>query len=180
MATPERIAWMAAVFDEVWPREGTSDVALEIYLAVLPDVPDNVLVPAVEKLVSEATFRPRPAEVRQTALDLMLPRVPTAYEAWAEVKARLRPGHLRDEWSSPLVGKALEGIGGLDAFRMSDRADESYWMNAFFKAYDTLARRQREEVRMLPQVREAVRAKLEEGRRLLQGGQAWPAGEEVG
>lgn len=153
MASPEAVAWMTAVFDEVWPRQAASDKGMEVYLFVLKDIPDADLRLAVEQLVASATFRPVPAEVRTTALSMRMSALPSAYEAWAEVKRHLQAGHARDEWQ-PLTLQALRGIGGFEAFGMSDRADESYWLNQFVKSYEVLAQRTREEARMLPEVRE--------------------------
>ncbi len=167
MASEEMILRMFDLLGEIWPRdaERISPLTIEVYSRVLADVDDRTLQAAVVKIVSEATFWPKPAEMRAACLTLTRPEIPTAHQAWAEVKAHLRAGHSKDPWH-PLTWEALEGIGGWQSFAMSQREDESYWLTHFVKSYDALAGRERERQRMLPEVRQAISA-IAESKRIL-------------
>ena len=162
MATPERVAWMGDILNETWPREQASDRLLEIYLAVLRDVSDEELRLATYKLVSEATFRPKPAEVRTAALELrQLPRM-TAGEAWGlwcewrDLPPTKWVGekHLRRNPLPPEVAAVVRGMGGAEYLaqspnEMSDRSQ-------FVKEWEKQEVRFAKGSRMLPEVREAM------------------------
>jgi len=110
--------------------------------------------------------------------------VPTANDAWAEVCRRMRnpfrareiggtvvvtitgmyeempAGYLTprqptaEDWSSPLIQKTIDGIGGWTALRASDNpvSDRSQ----FLLAYKTYSMRQVQAARLLPETKRAI------------------------
>lgn len=110
--------------------------------------------------------------------------VPTANDAWAEVTKRMNntfrvrqvgeriqvaitgmyeeapAGHLTrrqptaEDWSSPLIQKTIDGIGGWTALQMSDNAIAD--RSQFIRAYERYTLRQMQVARLLPETRQAV------------------------
>jgi hypothetical protein len=110
--------------------------------------------------------------------------IPTANDAWAEVTRRMQnsfrvrqvdgkvavaitgmyeqapAGHLvrrspnAEDWSTPIIQKAIDGIGGWAALQRSDNpiADRSQ----FIRAYERYSMRQMQVARMLPATKQAI------------------------
>jgi len=166
MASHETIMRMFKIFTGIWPRDAERGNAetVTIYERCLADISDDLLQAATVKIVSEATFWPKPAEIRQAALALVEPEEMTAGEAWAAVQRHIRICPAGGCWiagrryrARPLperVQRAVDAVGGLTYLRqstnvMSDRA-------RFCDAYDAITRRERDRARMLPEVRAIV------------------------
>jgi len=166
MASHETIMRMFKIFAGIWPRDAERGNAetVTIYERCLADISDDLLQAATVKIVSEATFWPKPAEIRAAALALVEPDDLSAGEAWAMVQRYIRhcpPGRWwvagKSYRAKPLperVQKCVDAVGGMAYLRlsentMSDRA-------RFATAYDTITRRERERARMLPEVRAVV------------------------
>ena len=89
------------------------------------------------------------------------------YDAWGEVKRAVSHSHW--QWSDPMIGQAMQRVGGMNAFRMSDVSDEPSWRARFAECYRLLRQRERRQATMLPQVREVTeRLALERGARVPQ------------
>ncbi len=156
MASQETIAEIFSLLTAQWPKDQATKLTLKVYELVLADIPDDVLRAAVVQLLTQATFRPTAAEVRKAAFDLMRGSQTSALEAWGEVKRMVGTPEEERIWSTPLILKALECLGGLAAFGFSLLEDEASWRARFCEAYETLAKRERTEMLMLPQVRALV------------------------
>jgi hypothetical protein len=136
--------------------------------AILGDLPADLLTLAVKQLgSSDREFFPPAGVVRQAALDL----IPgpgdgkSAGEAWEEVRLALsrgEHGYHRGyyEWSSDLVERAFNGVGGWHYFRqalaesvMADRAH-------FMRIYSELLEREEKARREAPAVVAYRRAML--------------------
>jgi hypothetical protein len=164
---------------------------MNIYGRVLADIDDKTLQAGVVKLVSEATFWPKPAEIRRACLDMVTPLGLTAGEAWATVQQYIRdwPGtdglrgryrngeHIDPPALPDMVQKAVDAVGGMSYLRlsenvMSDRA-------RFMDVYQVFAQRKQEQTRMLPEVRQAIEAITERKRLRLPDAARIEAGERV-
>jgi hypothetical protein len=110
--------------------------------------------------------------------------IPTANDAWAEVTRRMNnafrvhevdgkvtlgitgmyeltpQGYLTrrqptaQDWSTPLIQKAIDGIGGWTALQMSDNPISD--RTQFLRAYERYSMRQLQIARLLPETRQAV------------------------
>lgn len=177
MAYPEHGRKMSA---QDWDR------TCEVYFGVLRDVPLELLQSAARECVATLKWFPKPSEIREQALDLVMIAlgIPTPNDAWAEVSRRMRntfrthmvagtpyveltgmyqvhaQGHLiprrptAEDWSTPLIQRAIDGIGGWAALQMSsnpvsDRAQ-------FLRAYQQYSMRQLKAARLLPETKQAV------------------------
>lgn len=182
MASDEAVQGMFGVLVEVWPRDGEriSPATMQIYSRVLADIPDDVLRAAVVKVVSEATFWPKPAELRRAALDMIAPNGLSASEAWGMVKGyirrvaelpELRNGEWLDKPQLPeRVQRALACLGGISYLRNARPGDEMSDRHQFMKAYEGFAQREREQALMLPEVR-AVMQRIAGERAMLAAGE---------
>lgn len=160
MASGITIAKMFILFRAQWPERAVDESTVQVYEHCLADLDPCVLEAAVLKCLTECTFYPRIAEIRAKAADLMYQALslPTPYEAWALVHERTKPGHSKDwrNWPSELT-RALEGIGGYEAFAMSDMTQEVSWRARFFASYEAICRTRRDNLIALPAVRQEVR-----------------------
>jgi len=152
-------------------REGMAEAVMRVvgpWHAILGDLPSEVLGLAVKELASSGReFFPPAGVVRQTAIGLLgaAATAKTAGEAWEEVRLALsrgehgyRKGYY--EWSSELVERAFNGIGGWQYFNealmdsvMADRAH-------FMRVYGELLEREERERREIPAVTEYRRMLL--------------------
>lgn len=156
MASKKLIGQMFSLLTAQWPKEQASGLTLRVYEMVLTDVPDDILQAAVVQLLSQATFRPTAAEVRRAAFEIMRGQETSAIEAWGEVKRMVHKLKTQQEWSCPLILKALDCIGGLSAFAFSQTDDEASWRARFIEAYNVLAERERKDALMLPEVKQLI------------------------
>jgi len=135
---------------------------VQAYHLLLGDLDADRLTEAAMHVISQGTFFPSAGELRRAYFNLeeRASGVPTADEAWAEVKSLFHRGysHYRpptpETVSHPRVWKALQGIGGWRALCQSenDAADRA----RFIQAYETHTRRDQELSHMLPGVRQVI------------------------
>jgi hypothetical protein len=172
MATQAEIGKIIMILAAAYPNFKAGRTAAErkarlsemigAYTAILNDLDADRLAQTAYHLASTNTFFPSAAELRAAYYNLeeRAAGVPTADEAWNEVKRLFRRGYSRyrappeEAFSHPLIRKALAGIGGWLALCNSenDAADRA----RFLQAYEIHMRRNREISRMLPAVREVI------------------------
>jgi hypothetical protein len=192
MATEKEVKTIMRDLAKVYP-ERVRDVGPEgwdamcgIYWEILRDIPTELLHAAARQCMATLRFFPKPAELRDKALEIIMMTlgIPNANDAWAEVSKRLtgrfrwrqiqgkmqleiigmlvetEGGYLRErqpvdsDWSTPLIQRAIDGIGGWAALRASENviADRSQ----FLRAYEAYAMREVEQARLLPETRAAM------------------------
>lgn len=159
MATKAEIRRVLVTVAAAYPRSALTKATIEVWCRILADLPVRAVEAAALLYLGQAhEFFPFPGQIRQTAFDLLeLGQELTAPEAWAEVRAEISRVGCYDapRFSSPVVGKAVESVGGWKYLCLSeepvpDRA-------RFYQAFETLSRRARDERRMLPEVRELAK-----------------------
>jgi hypothetical protein len=156
MSNQQAIIEALAFLGALYPRFELTEPTIKAYTQILADVPPDLLHAAAKELGSRNTFFPAAAELRRAAFDLVerSQDMPSAYEAWRQIKARFG-GRSADD-VHPLAMKAIDSLGGLRAFGQSQIDDEPTWRARFIMAYDILAKREREQVTMLPEVKAYV------------------------
>jgi len=174
---PERVRGIST---DAW------EAMCSLYWEVLHDIPLELLQRAARQCMATLKFYPKPAELREQALELVMFTlgIPNANDAWAEVTKRLNSNFrcrvidgkiylevtgmvsetelsgfqarnpTEADWSTPLIQRAIEGVGGWVALRASENpvADRSQ----FLRAYDAYAMRELQSARMLPETRQAI------------------------
>lgn len=159
MATFEQVAKVLGVLSLMTAKIELSEERIQAYHRILADIPHDILELAAMQVAVNNTFFPAVADIRKAACDLIAQAegVPTAWEAWKEVvKSFSTHGFYRGapEWSHPLVGQAVDAIGGYAALCHSENsiADRA----RFVQCYDSLLTRDKEQRQMLPEVREKI------------------------
>lgn len=164
MTSKSQISQILGVLGVAYRRQAMTTeqikLAVPVWHELLGDLDFGLLKTAVQQHCSNSQWFPSVAELRQAAFDLLETKAEriTPGEAWAEVKRAISTGrhHFASgeaTWSSPLVEKAFRAIGGWSYFcyaltsaEMSDRA-------RFMQAIEDLRVRDRQERRMLPEIR---------------------------
>jgi hypothetical protein len=166
MTTKAEITQMIAVLGVLYPRNALAGEelkrAVSAWHELLSDVPIHLLRKAVSHHGATSKWFPTVAELREIAFDLCendAERMSSG-EAWAEVRRAMSSGR-RQEWSSPLVKKALAAIGGWAYLREATLASEVSNRSRFCDAFETIQARERRESRLLPVVKEQ-RARIHE------------------
>lgn len=164
MIEPAEFRKLMQFLSKAYPRFSLEPETIEVYYQVLSDLSLDLVKAAILQLITEdSPWCPSVGQIRSCAFDLLDHQagVPTAWDAWAEVCARIGDcGWLGDcgvpspEFSHPLIQCTVNAVGGWLRLCMSTNsvADRA----RFAQAYETLAKRERIQVRMLPQVREIL------------------------
>jgi hypothetical protein len=183
------MADLAAVFPERVRDLGEEgwQAMCAVYGEVLGDIPAELLQTAALQCLATVRFFPRPAEIREAALELVMTAlaIPNANDAWAEVCDWARLAYRRKSGREGMVlGKLMEydSIKGSCSIRVPTASDWSHpliqkaldgiggWSrfrnsdnpiadrSQFIAAYERYALREMEIARMLPQTRQAVLA----------------------
>jgi hypothetical protein len=160
MATLEQTAKVLGGLSILYPRFTLTPETIAGYHRILGDVPFHLLDKAALHIGANNTFFPAAAELRKAAFGLAerANGVPSAQDAWAEVcKSFGSHGYYRGapEWSHELIGKAIDGIGGYAALCVSENAVAD--RARFVESYKSYLGRHRDDVAMLPEVRDVVR-----------------------
>jgi len=156
-APAKRIGQTLAVMAAVWPKFELSEQTIEVYIAMLADVPVQALEMAAKHLITTSPFFPSIAEWRSAAFDLLGEAAPTAGEAWAEVMQQIEHtgNSAQPHFSHPLIQKTVTCIG----WRTLCLSEQIvYERGQFCKLYDELRQRAQEKRVMLPEVRRMVEA----------------------
>jgi hypothetical protein len=173
----ERIIETLAVLSAEYPNTTLTKANYKAYVLVLQDLPLDLVVAACRVIATEdREFFPPAGVIRDRAVKLIMQQrdVPDSYEAWRQIKKGGYNAH-------PLAKKAIDALGGQGAFGQSDIDDEPSWRARFIQAYETIAKRETDDIRMLPEVKDFVKQlKAEqvdtEIKKLLSG----MAGDDVG
>jgi len=165
------MAFMAALYPNFRGNKATS----EAYYQILADVPADQLWAAVRYLGGQAReFPPSAGTIRQTAFDIVemaTGDVPSAIEAWGQVQLAFgMPLERRRDYVHQLTQQAVEAMGGWGRLGQEPLEMAAATRARFAEVYGVLLRRKRDDVRMLPEVRNVIR-QIADGMRRLGNGQ---------
>lgn len=176
MATKAEVIRLMGVLAVSFPQYEIPEEASEVYYQILKDIDYPMLEAAVHEILAVNTFYPSVGQWRQTAFNLAekAQGIPTADMAWAEVWDKITHlwSHEEPEWSHPLIAETVKVVG-FDHLCNVNIDDASYERTHFCKVYDSLLGRAREDVRMLPSVREAVNQLTDGAIKQLAEGMKW-------
>lgn len=149
------------VLTAAYPKADMPAQTAALYRRCLKDLPVEIGRTAVLQAVTTLKFLPTIAELREVAAGLyqVADGRPSVEEAWREFhRAVSRYGYAGiPEWSHPAVAAAATIIGYRD-YCLSDIDDVAIWRAQFRKVYESQTTRERDNVRMLPDVHEAIAA----------------------
>ncbi|RJQ10889.1 MAG: hypothetical protein C4551_01915 [Bacillota bacterium] len=143
---------MLDVLVEAYPDKEIKPGTVEIYIRCLADLPYEAVQAAVLQHITSNKWFPTISELRELATG-MLPgnQIPTATEAWAEVKqAFAKVGYYgKPEWSHPALAKTVEAMGWQSlCMSENDIADRAH----FIRLYEVYVKRLRDDQLELPEV----------------------------
>ena len=159
MIDPAEFRKLMQFLNNTYPRFTLEPETIEVYYQILGDLSLDLVKAAILQLITEdSPWCPSVGQIRSRAFDLLDREsgVPSAWDAWAEVCRRFGThGHSRlPEFSHPLIKRTVDGVGGWRELCMSTNAVAD--RARFVQAYEVMAKRERAQVRMLPQVREML------------------------
>jgi hypothetical protein len=142
-----------------YPYFTPSPDTIRVYTIMLQDLDPDILVEVIKLHLATNKFFPSVAELREEYAKIIerASRTPTPIEAWGEVVRQMeRTGsYRRPTFSNPLIEKVVNYMGWetlcLSENPVADRAH-------FMKAYETVLNREREDLVMLPETRETIKA----------------------
>ena len=166
MATKEQVSKLMGVMATGFPNYKLARETIVVYAELLADVDYTLLEAAAKQVMTEnREFFPSLGHWRQTAFEIIekAQQIPDAFAAWEEVMYKI--GHRwtydEPECSHPLIAQAVKIVSFTRLCNFS--LDElSYERTNFYKVYESLLTRARDDVRMLPAVKEAA-AKIASG-----------------
>ena len=139
-----------------YPNTQITDATREAYVSMLRDLPLNILESAIQQSMAESEFLPTIARIREKALALTRPEHVSPLEAWGVVKKTMEQvGFYRSPtFDDPLIARAVDCIGWQTLCSSENEpADRAH----FSRAYESLVRREEQDSRMLPGVRQIQR-----------------------
>lgn len=155
---------MAASF----PNTQMSRDSIKAYVAMLKDIPLNILEASIEQCVVESEFLPAIGKIRDTALRLVAPFRREGAEAWGVVvKAMSDVGFYNSpKFDEPLITKMVDIMGWRTLCSSENQvADRAH----FIKNYEILAAREIADAKLLPRARELRQLTNERAREITDG-----------
>lgn len=156
------IEQIQAILMAAFPHQEIEEPTLKLQRLMWADIPLDVLEAAAKQYIATNKFYPTVAELRDIALQIARPEIPSAIEAWGEVeKQMVSIGHVGvPQFSHPLIGAMVKYLGGWKKLCLSENgvADRA----RFIDGYKQLEVREQKEMQMLPQVKELTK-RLEAG-----------------
>jgi len=131
-----------------FPANKAGPETVEVYALMLADIPPADLARAVAWCLANYKFFPTVAEVRAAALAASALQVPDMDQAWLAVKREVsRTGYYgAPHFDHPAIAAAVQAMG----WREICLEEELVVRAHFFRVYESVARRTREEVLALP------------------------------
>ena len=175
MASKIEVVKVLAVLAAAWPNYEIKDGTADVYARALADIPGEVLdAAAIDHISRGVRFFPAASELRDAAFGILENRlgIPCAAEAWGEVSGGMRdaPPTRCPSFSHPVIRRVVNACGGWYTLCTSDNATAD--RARFLEAFEQITARDREQRRMLPEVRQLAqrlqdeRAALGSGERL--------------
>ena len=163
MATKEGVGKAFVLLRQAYPDHvqrhlggpGALAEQMALYELFCHDINDDVLIAAALQHIGHSPWWPKVSELRASAFDLVTNELglPTAYEAWGNVKKNLSRAPDRRKWLHPLVKEVIDSCGGMQAFGFSPTEQEMAWRSRFVQAYEIMIKRNRAKQEMLPEVK---------------------------
>ena len=159
MATKSEVAKLMGVIAAAFPSFVLKQETITVYAEMLKDVDYALLEAAAKQVMTEdSPFFPSLGHWRQTAFDLAEKSagVPSAFEAWNEVWEAVTHlwTHEEPQWSHPLIAQTVKVVG-FNRLCYANLDEVGFERANFYKVYESLLQRARDDVRMLPDVKAA-------------------------
>lgn len=154
MSTRDEVIKIMGVMVHAYPSFELKQETIKIYTQMLSDIPAEILEASARQIMAEMKFFPSVAEWRDMAHKLTRDTSePNAFEAWQEVIQKIRDvgQYRKPEFSHPLIQKSVDCLGWMHLC-MSESIE--YDRSQFYKIYDAFSKRNDEDKKLLPAVKE--------------------------
>lgn len=164
MNTESEVAKLVGVMAMAYPSTQMGPDNIRVYVAMLKDIPLDILTASVQQCMAESEFLPTIARIREKSLTLIRPAAPEPLEAWGIVLKEIqRVGFYRSpKFDDPIIAKAVDCIGWQTLCSSENQiADRAH----FGKVYEGLLRQAENDRRIIPaarQIQEQVRLMIAE------------------
>lgn len=164
--------YLEAAYDDF--RVTGEPVALKVWYSQLGDMPENVLMLSIQKWVATSKWKPKVADLRETAANIINPPPVPWSEAWEQVRRAIRLYGMYDEQGAlesmdELTKRAVRSMGFkslcMSETGMADRAH-------FQKIYERLEKEEKEARTLPAKLLDSIaqtQKELEHGRTCLPG-----------
>ena len=116
----------------------------QVWMEMLADMPFVLAKQAILKHIATEKFFPTVAEIRKQAESLtQKKRVLASEEAWEEVMIKIN--NPSKEYSSPLIKRAVDAVGGLHIIGYTDMSELGVVRAHFMRTYDAYIRCEKED-----------------------------------
>jgi hypothetical protein len=171
-----KFARYIAILGTVFEKNGLNKAKIGVYYHYLQDLSEEQLKRAVDKIVLTRRYQsmPTPAEIRQSALDLLSEDIEIeAAEAWPRANQGLVIFQRGDSPNDPVVEEAVRiAFGGWKLFGETDTTYDARDRARFIEAYKIAAARMTDQRALLREFAEnrrrlnAIKPKQLESKRL--------------
>lgn len=169
MATRDEIIKIVFGLAALYPTTKVTEATVDGYIGSLQDIEAEYLSIAAKDCVERNKWFPSVSELRESAVNLMLgsAHAMPALEAWGELKraVAIYGRERQPEFSDPILAATVSALGWVD-FCNSDISDEMSWRARFVELYSDYRRREIDQARMSPEVRQ-ISARQAEVRRTI-------------
>ena len=151
--TPEQAFELVSMLVKSYRSLKIEEYNITAYTAMIGDLDYETCKAAMLNLITESEYFPTIAAIRKAAVKATV-HVLTGHEAWAEVKREIRQtGNMGEpQFSSPLIKKAVQGMGGWRSLCMAP--DDEWVRKDFIKAFETYSERAFSELLHTPNARQ--------------------------
>ena len=127
-----------------------------LYEQLLSDIDGKVLKAAAMKHIRECKWFPKVSELCDAAFSMLEAGIPTAEEAWSEVANEMRRvGYYGDpKFTHQSVYDAVNTFGWEN---LCSAEDHAVLRAHFYRTYDSFVKRAKDDMRMLPEVRNVIK-----------------------
>jgi len=169
--TKKQVSEVVTIFLAAYPNlralgKKVLDGLEAVWVPMLADIPLEVGQLAAQQVLTEQTIPAFPAigRIRQAAARIMLGKVPTAIEAWAQVDratSKFSDNEARKAYDalsafSPIAARVIVMMGWFDLYWGMRGERYGLLRHEFMVAYDKEVERQTGFLAMLPQVRQRI------------------------
>lgn len=156
---------MMTAISKTYPTAKIDEGNIKAYYAFLNDIPDIQMVAGFKYAIAQSpTFFPTAPQIRDACFTIQFGAMglPTEFEAWDEVVQQIsKSGYYKEpEFSTPLISRAVDGIGGWKNLCMSENLE--YDRAHFIKAYQSTRNRIEEWERLPASVKEQLPSQSKE------------------
>ena len=159
----KRVLKILKMLAAAYPKFELTKERIRIFEVCLGDISSEALEAAALKHVTECKWPPTVAELRDAAFDVATGsrhRL-SGEEAWGEVRRQMSATGFygAPKFTDDAIEGAVEAVGGWKYLCLSEQAVAD--RARFIAAYDTISKRERDDVRLLPAISQLEQKLLE-------------------